>query len=111
MKGLSRVLLVGGMMLSGMMVSKTSIAASSSNGLSLADMISQLPTKTLGSVCGSGQESSVTGDLCSAQVDALRDQVLKQNPGLNVENMNKQAQTVFENTLQPLISALSSGNQ
>lgn len=95
----------------GMMYSSVGVAASASNGMSLADMINQLPSKTLGSVCGADQDASAVSDLCSAQLDAVRDQTLKDHPSLNVENIHKQAQTVFENTLQPLIDALNTGNQ
>ncbi|MCA2017667.1 hypothetical protein LDJ79_16200 [Vibrio tritonius] len=106
MKLWTKVLLSVGIVYSG-----AGVAASASNGMSLADMINQLPSKTLGSVCGAGQDASAVSDLCSAQLEAVRDQALKQHPGLNVENIHNQAQTVFENTLQPLINALNTGNQ
>lgn len=106
MKLWTKVLLSVGIVYSG-----AGVAASASNGMSLADMINQLPSKTLGSVCGAGQDASAVSDLCSAQLEAVRDQALKQHPELNVENIHNQAQIVFENTLQPLINALNTGNQ
>ena len=88
--------------LSGLLFSSYSFAAQTS----IADLIAQSPAKQLTSLCGSDAMS----ELCSSQAEAFRNQIVNQNQ-LNVETMQNQATTVFDNTLKPLIDALQSGAQ